>query len=145
MKLSKRELSGFALAPLPVVAPLLLMFGVILFSVPRDSGAAFEAGAQLVLGCYVATLLLGLPIHLILRWKGRHSLAAYLGLTDVGVAIMGGLALICEALFPMVPESNPFAFTMRGRFGVTATLASAAIACICAFIFWLVAVRRTRG
>jgi hypothetical protein len=84
MKLSKRELSGFALAPLPVVAPLLLMFGVIISSAPPDSGAAFEAGAQLVLGSYVATLLLGLPIHLILRWKGRHSLAAYLGFTVLG-------------------------------------------------------------
>ena len=142
--LTKRELIGFAVAPLPVVGPLLLMFTVILSSAPPDSGAAFEAAAELVLGSYLATLLIGLPIHLILRWKRRTSLAAHLGSTVVGASLPAGFALAYQALFPRWAGDNPFALTMWSRAGVTATLTFVAVACLCGWIFWAVAVRRRR-
>jgi hypothetical protein len=38
MKLNRRELRGFFLAPIPVLAPVLLMLGIILLTAPSDGG-----------------------------------------------------------------------------------------------------------
>lgn len=133
---------GFALAPLPVVAPVLLMFAAIVSSVPPDSEAALQAAAELVVAFYVAAVLVGLPIHLILRWKQQTSLVAYLGSTVVGAALAGGLILALQGLSSA--NDNPFAITMWSAAGITATLTFVAIACLCATVFWIVAIRPSR-
>jgi hypothetical protein len=134
---------GFALAPLPVVAPVILMFAVILSAVPPDSVAALQAAAELVLWSYIAALVIGVPIHLFLRSKQQTGLLAYLGLTVMAAAVIGGLALVLAGQFSDWAKDNPFAFTMWSRAGVIVTLIFAAVSCLCAFIFWGVAVRRT--
>lgn len=92
---------------------------------------------------YLATLILGLPIHLFLRRRWRTGLLAYLGLTIMAVAVASGLALLLENQFAE-RGNNPFAFTLWSRNGFILTLLFAAVACLCAFTFWFVAVRRSR-
>ena len=142
--LSKRELLGFTLAPLPVAAPILLTFAMILSSVPPDSEAALQAAAGLVLASYAAALLIGLPVHLILRWKQQTSLVAYLGFTFTGAGLTGASVLICCSLFSCGAEDNPFSFRTWSAAGATATLMFAALACLCAFVFWAVAIKPAR-
>ena len=142
--LSRRELLGFALAPLPVVGPVIVMFAVILSTVPPDCVAAPQAAAELVFWSYIAAVVLGLPIHLVLRWKQQTGLLAYLGLAVVAATLVSGLALGLEGQFSDWAKGNPFAFTMWSRAGVVVTLIFAAVTCLCALIFWAVAVRRIR-
>lgn len=92
---------------------------------------------------YLATLILGLPIHLFLRRRWRTGLLAYLGLTIMGIAVASGLAFLMEDWFA-ARGNNPFAFTLWSRNGVILTLLFAAVACLCASIFWFIAVRRSR-
>jgi hypothetical protein len=143
--LSRRELLGFALAPLPVVGPVTLVFGIILLPLPPDSLAALQAASEVVFWSYVATVVFGLPIHLLLRSKQQTSLRAYLGLAVVAaIAVLSGLALVSDGLFSDWAKDNPFAFTMWSRAGVVLSLIFVAVACLCASVFWAVAVRRSQ-
>jgi hypothetical protein len=139
--LGKRDVIGFALAPLPVLAPLLLAFAATLFTAPPDLADRLQAMIELVLMSYGTTLLIGLPVHLILRWKRRRSLAAYLSVTVTGVLLIGAAIAIGELLFPPSAPGNPHALRMLGSQGVMATLVFAVIASVSAWLFWIVAVR----
>jgi hypothetical protein len=66
--MGEREIRAFALAPLPLVVPLLLAIGVK--AVVEDTGDAGYAGVffamlAFALLSYIATLLIGVPIHLV--------------------------------------------------------------------------------
>jgi hypothetical protein len=143
--LGRREVMGFALAPLPVLGPLLLGFVAILFAhPPSDGGSAIDAMLQLILMGYGATLVIGLPVHLVLRWRRRSSLSAYLGLTVLSIAFIGGAFAVSDRFFPPVPDTNPFRLHMWSRFGIGVTLAFAIAAGLSASVFWRVAVRQRR-
>lgn len=142
--LAKRDLIGFAVAPLPFLGPLLLMHCVILLDWPTDSRFILRSMLGLVLWSYAATLLIGLPIHLFLRWKGRRDLIAYLGATVVASILTGCISALMEGIFWPSRANNPFGFTMWSRFGLTAMLAFTAVASACAWVFWRFAVRQAR-
>lgn len=72
----KREAIGFTLAPLPVVAPIMLLFGIILLDRPYDSASVIEAGLELVLASYGIALLIGVPVHFALKRLRRFNLIA---------------------------------------------------------------------
>lgn len=141
--LRKRELVGFVLAPLPIVGPLLLGFGTLVSLSPGDGGAALRPAVEFLLWSYGATLLIGLPTHLILRWRRQSGLAAYLGLTAAWILAAAGLAAVAEAVMP--PSPNPFHLVMWSRFGMSVTLIGLAAASISAWVFWMIAVRKTRA
>ena len=142
--LRRREIMGFLLAPLPILTPFLLMFGVILSGAPSDSASLFEAMLEIVLLGYGATLLIGLPIHLVLRWKRQSGLSAYLALSVMSTLLIASILAVLERLFPPTVEDNPFGMVMWSRFGVTVTLTFAIIAALSAWVFWRVAVRQPR-
>ena len=140
--LLKREAMGFALAPLPIVAPFTLMFGVILLDRPSDSASVVEAWLQLILASYGVALLIGVPVHFALKRIGRRSLRAYLGATTLGVAsIVGGMGLL-QLLLPPSAEQNPFGFVLVSRAGMAAMLGFEGLALVGAWIFWCVSVRQ---
>lgn len=138
----KREALGFALAPLPVVAPFTLLFGVILLDRTSDSGSVVEAWLQLVLASYGVALLIGLPVHFALKRIGRRSLRAYLVATTLGVAsIVGGTGLL-QLLLPPSAEQNPFGLSVVSRTGTVAMLGFEGLALAGAWIFWRVSIRQ---
>jgi hypothetical protein len=133
-----REIAGFALAPLPVLAPLLLICAAILTETPSDSADIVQVMLELVLMSYGATLLVGVPVHALLLWKQRKSLRAYSGLSAASVLVVGGTLVIVRELFPP-HQINPFEITVGGRLAATAALA--VVAALTAAVFWKVAVR----
>jgi hypothetical protein len=137
----KREVIGFVAAPLPFLAPFLVMFGAILYSDPQEGPAIAEMAGTLLVSSYAATLLVGLPVHLTLRALEKRQLFAYLTLTFAGAVLAGALAAIGQKLFLPPQEDNPFQFNMWSRVGPKVTLAFAVVACISACIFWMIAVR----
>ena len=138
----EREAMGFALAPLPIVAPFILMFELILLDRPSDSPAVIEAGLQLILVSYGVTILIGVPVHFALRRLGRCSLRAYLGATGLGVATIGGaMGLLQQLLLPPLAEQNPHGLTLVSRAGMAAMLGFEVFALLGAWIFWHVSVR----
>lgn len=139
--LSKREILGFALAPLPLIAPLLLMFAVVVFSAPTDRSSAVNAAFQLLVMAYGATFVIGVPVHLALRYRCRNSLAAYLGLTVSVIITICGVLALTERVLPPSVDDNPFRFQMWSRTGLTMMLALASAAALSAYVFWRVAVR----
>ena len=138
----KREAMGFALSPLPIVAPFTLLFGVILLDRPSDSGSVVEAWFQLVLASYGVALLIGLPVHFALKRIGRRSLRAYMGATTLGVAsIVGGTGFL-QLLLPPSAEQNPFGLSVVSRTGTVAVLCFEGLALAGAWIFWRVSIRQ---
>jgi hypothetical protein len=147
--LQSRAALGFALAPLPVLAPFLLLLATVMASEGSAWPYFLEAAPILVTISYMAALLVGLPTHLLLQWIGRTSLWAYLGLTETMI-VLGYLAptVLLHALQPAPgPNTNPHAlsFILWSREGVMLLLWLAALALPCALLFWFVAVRPTRG
>ena len=136
--LNKREIVGFALAPLPVLGPLTLLFAMIVMSGDTASAAAM---IELPLMGYGATLLIGLPVHLYLRSRGRHELAAYVLLTAAGCVLIGATLAGYDALCPPSLQEDPFGMRMSGPFGAKVTIAFTGLACLGAWIFWRTAVR----
>ena len=131
-----RDALGFALAPLPVVLPFMLLFGYVLIDVPSDGPSAIEALIEIIAACYGATLLIGVPVHVVLRRLKLDSLGAYLSGALVGVVAVGGSAAIVSAMTPPPKSPNPFAIPI-----LTITEVLAGLALVCASVFWLVAVR----
>ena len=144
MRVCKREIAAFALAPLPVVAPILIMFGLILVSLPRDWPSAAGAMLQLLLLSYGITLTIGLPLHLTLRRSGLVTLAAYAGTAAIAVVSVAVAFAIFDRVLPQRADNNPFALHLWSGFGLRMTLAGAALASLSAAIFWCVAVRPSR-
>ena len=137
----KREVIGFVAAPLPFLAPFLVMFVAILFNDPAEWPAVADMAGTLLVWSYAATLLVGLPVHLTLRAFGKTHLFAYSTATFVGAVLAGALAAIGQKLFLPPQEDNPFRLDMWSSVGPRVTLAFAVVACISASIFWVIAVR----
>ena len=138
----KREAMGFALAPLPIVAPFTLMFGMILFDRPSDSASVVEVWLQLILASYGVALLIGVPVHFALKRIGSRNLRAYMGATTLGVAsIAGGIGLL-QLLLPPSAEPNPHGFILASLVGLAAMAGFEVLALAGAWIFWRVSVRQ---
>jgi hypothetical protein len=142
--LSKQEIIGFVLAPLPMIIPLLLLFGIILLDRPDDSWNILEAMLQIVVLGYGMCLVIGAPVHFWLRHVGETSLAPYLRLTATGIFVAGLILGGVEKLVRTSAEENPFGLTTWSRFGLTALFCLAIATIPSAFLFWYVAVRRPR-
>ena len=141
----KREIAAFALAPLLVTAPILIMIGFILASLPKDWPSAAGAMLELLLLCYVTTLIIGIPLHILLRWNRVVTLAAYAGSTAAAIMSIAVALAILDRLIPHPSSDNPFALHMWSGFGFRMTLVGAALASLSAAIFWSVAVRRPKS
>ena len=127
---SARLVRGFGSAPLPVLAALLVLN-------PRDF---LDASMPIAFGL---TLLVGVPVHLLLRCRGKESLGAYLGLT--AIASLAVLLVAAAILHALRDPANPFAFSFEdmwsGR-GVIVTMLFILCASITAALFWWIAVRK---
>ena len=137
----KREAVGFALAPLPVVAPFTLLFGVIFLDQPNDSASVVEAWFQILLGSYGVALSVGVPAHFALRRLGRSDLSSYLIAATLGVAAIAVAIGLLELAIPVSPERNPHGMTLASVSGITAVLVFEGFALIGAWIFWRVSIR----
>ena len=144
-----QEIKAFALAPLPVLVPLLLVTGIK--AVLGDTGDAGATGVFLamlaftLLG-YGATVLIGLPIHLVLQRFHKVGLIDYLSLTIMPFALFAGvIAVWLKFASAPVPPVNPFGLYMQGNVVIKWTSAFAAIASLSATTFWYVGVRRPRS
>jgi len=140
--LLQREVTGFALAPLPVVVPFTLLFGIILFSQPSDSASAIQAWLELVVVSYGTSLLVGVPVHVALRRLALRSLQAYLVATTLAVGAIATAVWLFQLMLPPSVQQNPHAFIITSRIGLTAILLLESVALTGASIFWLVSVRR---
>lgn len=143
--LGKREVKAFALAPLPMVLPVLLMSGAILAGPPQHAADAFVVMFQSLVAIYGATLLIGMPIHLLLRRNRQLGLRSYLVLTVMAVTLIAGAAAIWDRLHRSPVNSNPFALHLWSAYGIKLTFVFALLAALSASIFWSVAVRQQRS
>ncbi len=150
--MGRREIKALAIAPLPVVVPLLLAIGVnAMIGDTGDAGAAEAAGIFLAmlafaLFSYGATLLIGLPIHLVLRRFQKIGLINYLSLTVLPFVLFAGAIAVWLQLSPApVPPVNPFGLHMQGGAVIKWTLAFAAIASLSATTFWYAGVRQPQS
>jgi hypothetical protein len=137
----KREAVGFALVPLPVVAPFTLLFGVIVLDRPSDSASVIEAWFQIVFASYCVALLVGVPSHFALRRLGRSSLRSYLGAATLGVAAIAVATGLLQIVLPASPERNPHGMTLASASGLAGMLIFEGFALIGAWIFWRVSIR----
>jgi len=146
--MGEREINAFALAPLPVLVPLLFATGVK--AVVGDMGDAtgadiFLAMLALVLFGYGAALLIGVPIHLVLRRFHKTALIDYLSLTVLPfVLLAGAIAVWLRLAAAPTPPVNPFGLYMQGGVVIKWTLAFAAIASLSATTFWYAGLRQPK-
>lgn len=140
MTARQREIKGFALAPLPALILLMLWIGLQPAADPSFVDSFFVALFLIPIG-YAATLLFGIPIHIILSRRGRSSAFAYLFATATMIAVAAIAIGILISLYPKPPTPNPFAFTMWSRDGLAAVLAFTLPALITAATFWAITVR----
>ncbi|MDP1028634.1 hypothetical protein Q5H91_15530 [Sphingomonas sp. KR1UV-12] len=138
--LLKREMKGFALAPLPAVLPFTLLFGIILLDQPDHSASVINAWMELVLASYGASLSVGVPVHLIHRQLRRRSLRSYLLTTTVMVLVAALGFELFRLLVLTSPEANPFGFKLATRAGLAATFVVEALALTGSWIFWRTAI-----
>ena len=139
----RRDFLGFAVAPLPAVAPLMLSAGAILFDQGKDTAGPLWAIFQLILICYAPTFLIGLPVHLLLQWRGQTSLIAYSSVTAATVLIAFGVLAVSQRLIAPVSD-NPHRLLLWGGEGVLVALGCAFVALLSACLFWTVAIRTQR-
>jgi hypothetical protein len=148
--MSEREMRAFALTPLPVLALALLMS---MSTAVRDrSGDEFLISLVgtviLTAFLYGAIILIGVPIHLLLRRLRKTALGYYLGLAVVPIVLLGvGLAIWArQTLKPLSPSENPFGLLrLWASGGIATTLTFAAIAALSASTFWYAGVRRPKS
>jgi len=136
-----REITGFALAPLPALAPFILMFAAILFDQPDHRADVLWIIIQILLLGYGVTLLFGVPIHLVLRRKRLTKIGPYLALSVLSALLIAGLLALRQRLFGHVSANHPFPVHLWGRAGVGLALMLASAAALSASVFWAVAVR----
>lgn len=137
----KRIIAGFLLAPMPFVAPMTILFVMIIFGGPNDAMSAAEAWLELVGSSYGATILIGAPVHLGLTWAARRDLRSYLVATAICLGLVFAAAATVPMLSPPSPEQNPFRFILLSRLGVIAALICMTFAMAGASIYWAVSVR----
>ncbi len=144
-----REIRAFTLAPLPWLIPLLAAIGVN--AVVGDTGdagytGAFVAMLVFALLSYVATFLIGGPIHLVLRRFQRTGLIYYLGLAVLPFVLLAGAIAAWTQLGPAPgPKINPHSLYMNGSFAIKWLLVFAATASLSAITFWYTGVRRPKS
>ena len=144
-----REIRAFALAPLPFLVPQLLAMG--LRAVVGDTGDAGYAGVlfamlAFALLSYFATLLIGVPIHLVLRRFEKRGLLYYTVLAVLPFVLVAGTIAVWVQLAPAtVPPVNPFSVLANVGEAIKWTLAFAAIASLSATTFWYVGVRQPKS
>jgi len=143
--MGSREAKAFALAPLPVVGPMLIMFGAIAIVTPSEGARVFGAMLGLLVWTYGVTLLIGVPVHLLLQRTRQTALTAYIGLTFLTVSLIAGLFALWDRLSPRGKNDNPFALHMWSSYGLKIALVFAALASLSAAIFWCVAIRRPKS
>ncbi|HEX8554945.1 MAG TPA: hypothetical protein VF695_09580 [Sphingomonas sp.] len=143
--MGEREVKAFAMAPLPVVVPLIFSIGVK--AIVGDSGDAGVAGVLLailafVLISYGATLLIGIPIHLVLRRFRKRDLIHYVSAAVLPFVILAGAIAVWLQLDPVPTRPvNPFSVHANGGIAIRWTLVIAAVAALSATTFWYVGVR----
>lgn len=125
-----RLIAGFVLAPLPALA--------LAAVIAREAGLLLEL---MTIG-YGATLAGGIPVHLILRMRGKQGFARYLGATAYAVLLAAFLVAASNTLLSRPAEDNPFRLAMWSMPGVISVLFVAFLACFTAAVFWCVALRR---
>ena len=147
--MGEREIKAFALAPLPVVAPLLLAIGVnAVIGDTGDAGAAaiFLAMWMVVLFGYGTTLVIGIPVHLLLRRFRKTRLIYYVALAALPFLLLAAAIAFHLRFGPApLPPVNPFGLYQQGALVIKWMLAFAAIASLCASMFWYAGVRRPRS
>jgi hypothetical protein len=147
--MGERVIKAFALAPLPVVVPLLLATGVN--AVVGDTGDATSADIfvvmlALVLLSYGATFFVGIPVHFVLRRFRRAALIDYLSLTVAPFVLLAGAIAVWRLLAPApAPPVNPFGLYAEGGTFIKWILAFAAVASLSAATFWYVGVRQPKS
>lgn len=144
----EREIRAFTLAPLPWVVPLLLAIGVNAgVGDTGDAGYAgtFVAMVVFALLSYVAILLIGSPIHLVLKHFQRTGLIHYLSLAALPFVLLAGAIAAWTQLGPAPgPTVNPHGVYMNGGFAIKWMLVFAAIASLSAATFWYAGVRQPK-
>lgn len=144
-----RVVKAFAVAPLPVLVPLLLAIGVnALVGDTGDAGATGVLLAMLAFALfgYGATVLIGLPVHLVLQRFHKASLINYLTLTILPfVLFAGAIAVWLRLASAPVPLVNPFGLYMQGNVVIKWTLVFAALASLSATTFWYAGVRQPQS
>jgi hypothetical protein len=144
--MGRREVKAFALAPLPVVAPVLVLFGLMVFGAPRDAAAIFGPTMSMIAAIYGVTLLIGLPVHWLLQRTQRTALSAYLVLTVSVVFLLAAAFSIGNWLVPTFADGSPHSLRhMWSLYRVVMTLVCAALAALSASIFWCTAVMPQRS
>ncbi|MES2058457.1 MAG: hypothetical protein V4564_21145 [Pseudomonadota bacterium] len=144
-----REIKAFALAPLPVLVPLLVAIGInAVVGGTGDAGGADILLAMLafVLFGYGTTFLIGIPIHLVLRRFRKTGLIYYLSLTVLPFVLLAGAIAVWLQLAPApAPPVNPFSLYAQGGGAIKWTLAFGAIASLSATTFWYAGVRQPKS
>jgi hypothetical protein len=146
--MDEREIRAFSVAPLPWVVPLLLAVGVK--AVVGDTGDAGYAGVFVamvvfVLLSYFATLVIGAPIHLVLKLFEKTGLIYYVSLAVLPFVLLAGAIAAWTQLAPTSgTDVNPHGLYMNGGVAVKWTLVFAAIASLSATTFWYAGVRQPK-
>lgn len=121
----------------------MLSAGAILFDQGKDTASPLWAIFQLILICYAPTFLIGLPVHLLLQWRGQTSLIAYSSVTAATVLIAFGVLAVSQRLIAPVSD-NPHRLLLWSGEGVLVALGCAFVALLSACLFWTVAIRTQR-
>ncbi|AJP71045.1 hypothetical protein [Sphingomonas hengshuiensis] len=146
--MGEREIKAFALAPLPILVPLLL--GTGFKAVIGDRGDANAADILLIMSVlilfgYGAALSVGLPIHLALRRFHKSALVYYLIGAALPFVVLAGAIAVWLPLAPApAPSVNPHGLYMQGGVVIKFLLAFAAVASLSATTFWYAGVRQPK-
>lgn len=147
--MGEREIKAFVLTPLPVVVPLLFLTGAnAVLGDTGDAGVAdiFLAMPAFVLLSYGATLMIGIPIHLMLRRFRKTGLIHYLSAAVLPFMLLAGAIAVWLRLTPTpAPPVNPFGLFMQGAVAIKRTLAFCAITALSATTFWYTGVRQRKS
>jgi heme/copper-type cytochrome/quinol oxidase subunit 4 len=133
-----RTLIGFLLAPaLPALALYLINLNVV-----SRHEAILPAVILVVLG-YVAALTIGVPLHLLLKRRGVHSLKAYL---FFGALVGLIFYLLFFGIWGLLSyQSYPDHALLLIKNSATSGLTAIAYSAVASTVFWLVAVRVHRA
>src|SRR4051794_22227705 len=128
LEIAMRVLIGFLVAP---GVPALVLY---LVNMNRENAPLLPL--LLTPPAYVAALVLGIPVYLVLRRKGIRSLPAYLILGSLVGIVFYALYFGAETL--LSPLSAPQLESALRQGAIAAVYAAVA-----SVVFWLIAIRRT--
>jgi hypothetical protein len=132
-----------------VVAPVLISIGVnALIGDAGDGGGAaiFLAMWIVVLLSYGVALVIGIPVHLLLRRFRKTGLIYYLALAAFPFLLLATAIAVWVRFGPApAPPINPFSLYRQGGLVIKWMLAFAAMASLCASMFWYAGVRQPKS